>query len=154
MITTEINYPEGLPTPLREGRDNNHVSPLNRTKMASGRSRQRRGFTSVPTIATVTWMFRNDSYAALFELWFKETLKDGAEWFNCPLNTPIGSMDYVCRFTDIYQGPTPFAVGRWRISAELEIYERPTLPAEDINYPDELIYADRFDFTMNRDWPK
>lgn len=154
MITTSINYPAGLSVPLREGYDIKHVSPLQRTQMASGRSRQRRGFTSVPSMVRVAWLFPNDAHAGLFELWFKETLKDGAEWFNGPLKTPMGMKDYVCRFTDVYAGPTLVGVGLWRFTAELEIYERPTLPAEDINYPDELIYADMFDRTMNQYWPK
>lgn len=154
MITTSINYPAGLTLPLREGYDINHVSPLQRTDLQSGRARQRRKFTSVPSIVSLTWFFDKNAHCLLFELWFKESLNDGAQWFNCPLQTPMGIKPYVCRFTTMYKGPTLVAASMWRISAELEIYERPTLPAEDINYPEELIYADMFDRTMNQYWPK
>ena len=52
-----IAYPEDLPEPQRDGYGFQAVSPLARSEFQSGRTRQRRRFTSVPTVATVTWLF-------------------------------------------------------------------------------------------------
>jgi len=153
MIQTDINYPDGLPHPLREGHTTNHVQPFLRTSMESGRARQRRRFTSVPSIGNYNFLF-NDAQAASFEVWFKVTLKDGAEWFNIPRRTPLGQSMLVCRFTRMYTGPNLAGRDRWMISAELEAWERPLLPDEWALMPDFVAQADIFDYAMNREWPK
>lgn len=132
-----------------------HVSPLLRSKMQSGRSVQRRAFTSVPTEVKVAWLL-TDNQALAFESWYKDVLLDGAEWFNCKLKTPLGFEEYVCRFVDIYEGPKLMAVSHWRFSAELEIFERPLMPPGwgDPEAVDYLIGASLFDFAMNREWPE
>jgi hypothetical protein len=87
--TTRINYPNDyLPIPLQEGFGLKPVSPLLRTELTSGRARQRRLYTSTPTQATVAWLF-TDPEAQLFEAWFRDTIKDGADWFNMPLRSPL-----------------------------------------------------------------
>jgi len=152
-MQTDINYPEGLPAPLREGHTTQHVKPFSRTAMASGRSRQRRTFTSVPSIGNYLWLM-DDGKAALFEVWFKETLKDGAEWFNIQRKTPLGRVVLVCRFVDMYQGPDLVGVSKWQFRAQLEAWERPLLPSEWLLLPDYLTNADIFDIAMNKKWPK
>lgn len=119
-------YPASLPVPLREGYALQHVSPMVRTKMQSGRSRPRRGYTSVPTEVPVSWLCSNDQ-AQVFESWFQYGLFDGTDWFKCPLKTPLGLGQYVARFTDIYKGPELVGVDHWRFTARLEIRERQTL---------------------------
>lgn len=154
MITTDIDYPEGLPWPVRDGYDINHVQPFRRTGMQSGRARQRRTFTSVPSQVSVSWIFNGDTQVAAFELWFQQTIGDGADWFNCPLKTPIGEKQYVCRFVDMYRGPTLVGLCAWRITAMLEVWERPLLPPDWALLPDYVIHADIFDLAMNREWPE
>lgn len=129
MIETDINYPAGLPNPLREGHTASRVSPFARSPMVSGRARQRRMFTSVPSIDTYNWIF-TDEQAAIFESWFAFDISDGTEWFNIRRRTPLGMSTLVCRFVDMYRGPNLFGIGRWRISAELEAYERPLMTPE------------------------
>lgn len=154
MIQSDIDFPSGLPCPLRDGYDINHVQPFRRTDLASGRSRQRRIYTSVPTDVSVSWIF-NDGQAAAFEAWFRDAISDGTDWFNCNLKTPIGSMaPYVCRFRQMYSGPQLVGKSLWRISAELEIYERPLMPPGWGLAPEYLIHADLFDIAMNREWPE
>ena len=123
-----IEYPrEYLPLPLREGYAFQAVSPMQRTEMQSGRARQRRRFTSVPTMASVAWIF-DDVQAQLFEAWFEDALKSGSEWFDCPLKTPEGGIqNYAARFTDIYQGPALVGKSHWKFTAELELRDRPIL---------------------------
>lgn len=149
---TEINYPEGLPHPLVEGHTTQHVQPFRRTTMASGRAVQRRIYTSVPSMGNYS-LILNDSQAAAFEVWFKVTLLDGAEWFNMPRRTPLGQSMLVCRFTGIYSGPNIHARNRWLFTFELESWERPVMPDEWALLPDYLIYAGIFDLAMNREWP-
>lgn len=154
MIQTNISYPEGLPYPNREGYELNHVSPFRRTSMQSGRAIQRRVFTSVPTMVGVSWVFTGDGPVAAFEAWFRDQVKDGTEWFNCPLKTPIGTQDYVCRFVSMYQGPRLVGLCSWMITAELEIFERPLLPEGWGEFPEFMIDADIIDIAMNNRWPR
>ena len=89
-ISTSINYPhDALPVPLQEGYGLRPISPIARTQMTSGRARQRRRYTSTPTVATVDWLL-TDSEAQAFEAWYRDAITDGAAWFNMNLRTPGG----------------------------------------------------------------
>ena len=127
-ISTDINYPaEYLPCPLKENFGLKPTSPLKSSTMVTGRRRQRRAYTSVPSQTSVAWIF-TDGQAQLFEAWVRDITMDGANWFNMPLLTPLGQQDYVCRFTDdFYEGPTPEGGKYWRYTATLELWERPIL---------------------------
>ena len=153
---SEIFYPhEYLPLPLQEGYGFKPVSPLLRTEMTSGRARQRRNFTATPTIATVNWTFTKDGLAQLFESWFRDALADGANWFMMRLQTPLGCEQfYKCRFVDIYEGPTLISPKYWRYSAQLELWERPTLAPGWGEYPDYVVNSDIIDIALNREWPE
>lgn len=153
MITTDIDFPAGLPCALKNGYGLDHVSPLARTDMESGRARQRRRFTSVPSTASVSWYF-NDPQAAAFEAWFRDSINDGADWFNCNLKSPVGEKPYACRFTDMYKGPEVIGARHWKITATLEIWERPIMPAPWGQFPDFIIHMSIFDQAMNREWPE
>jgi len=149
---TTINYPSQLPMPIQDGYSIQHVSPLLRTQMQSGRARQRRIFTSVPSMVSVSFFFQSVGEAQLFEGFFQHTLKDGAEWFNMPLKTPMGSKNYECRFTDIY-GPIEPQNDYWRTSAQIEIRERETIGAW-AEFPDFITYQDIIDLAINREMPE
>ena len=148
----DIDYPTGLPLPLRSGYDINHVSPLMRSDLQSGRARQRRRYTSVPSMASVSWNM-NQQQAQLFEAWFRWELVDGSEWFNAELRTPLGLQSYECRFSDMYSGPQLVGVDRWVFQAMLEIRERQTLADGYELVPGIVLYADIFDRAMNQEWP-
>lgn len=153
MITTDIDYPAGLPAPLLGERSVSHVSPFMRTTMASGRARQRRTFTSVPSMQSVSFIM-SSVQATAFEAWFRDAIQDGAEWFNCRLKTPLGLNEYVCRFADIYQGPTPLGPTLWRIAATLEIFERPLMPPGWGQFPDLILGSNLIDLALNKYWPE
>lgn len=153
-----VRYPAALPMPQLSNQRTNHVSPLMRTQLASGRARQRRRFTSVPSIKSVSWKM-NQAQAQLFEVWFSAGreyggITDGADWFLCRLRTPMGIRDYQCRFTDIYSGPNELGFFLYEFSAQLELIERPLLPPGETQFPDEIIYGSLFDRTMNQHWPE
>lgn len=151
-MAATIDYPANLPPPLRSGYGINHVSPLQRTELATGRAIQRRRYTSVPSIASVSWLM-SQPQAQVFEGWFRWTLSDGAEWFNARLRTPLGLRDYECRFVGMYEGPDLIGVDRWKFSADLEIRERQTVDAILAAHPDIILGAAIIDIAINREWP-
>lgn len=147
-----ILYPASLPRGLHNGRTYKTVSPLKRSELASGRARQRRSFTSVPTMAQISWIF-DSAQAQAFEAWWRDQLLDGSQWFECPLETPLGYGDYTARFTDIYSGPNRLGPLLWSFSAELELRERPILPSDWGLIPDFVAEQAIFDIAMNDKWP-
>jgi len=147
-----IKYPDSLPRGRHEGSTQQTVSPLLRSELASGRARQRRKFTSVPAIRNINWIF-NSAQAQAFEAWWRDQLIDGSQWFECPLETPLGYQDYTARFTDIYSGPNRLGPLLWTISAELELRERPILPIDWGIIPDFVAEQAIFDIAMNDKWP-
>ena len=145
-------YPAELPPPELDGYRLQPVSPFVRTELASGRARQRRRFTSTPTMIPVSWLLSLIEFE-LFEAWFRHTITDGADWFTGPLKTSRGIRDdYEQRFADMYEarevGPM-----YWRVSARLELRDRHTASAAEAEFPLEIIYSSLFDKTMNRHWP-
>ena len=147
-----IYYPEGLPLGLQSGRSYQLEDPLQRTQLSSGRARQRRRFTSVPQVARISWLF-TDVQGRAFEAWWRDQLVDGTNWFECPLDTPLGYMLYTCRFTDVYSGPSRAGPNLWTYSAELELRERAVPPVGTGEFPDYILHADIFDVAENDYWP-
>ncbi|MFT7337637.1 MAG: hypothetical protein ACI92B_000959 [Marinobacter maritimus] len=150
-----VDYPAELPTPARAGYALQHTSPFMRTEMATGRARQRRTFTSVPSMVQLSWLLTNQQ-AQLFEAWFAHGITDGADWFNITLTTPIGKLaPYECRFTEMYDGPALAGRDHWRFNAQVEIRERPILPRDWYLYGKAFILgADIIDQALNREWPE
>ena len=151
------SFPSQLPRPLQSGYGLQHVSPFIRTEMQSGRARQRRTFTNVPSSVSVTWFFTSPSECALFEGWFRDAggAGDGANWFDIKIQTPLGDEDErLCSFAAMYQGPTLVAYNKWQVTATLKVRERPLI-AEDwaIIMPDYILLADILDYAINREWP-
>ena len=153
MISTAINYPVDLPAPLLSENSYALVSPNERTLMDSGRARQRKKFSSVPTMRSAAWIM-TDLQARAFELWYKVTLKEGTEWFNVNLRSPLGFTPLVCRVVGIYQGPRAFSHNLWRFTATLEVWERPLLPDEWVLLPTFIVNPEIFDLAMNREFPE
>ena len=147
-----INYPDTLPVGLHNGRTYQLESPLQRTSLSSGRARQRRRFTNVPEYASISWLF-NDAQGQAFEAWFRDAITDGAQWFECPLDTPLGFYRQTVRFTDIYTGPSRVGPDLWSYSAELEIRQRAVPPTGEGMFPDDIVYSEIFDLTINLEWP-
>lgn len=148
-----ISYPTSLPRGLHSGRTYSVVSPLLRSELANGRARQRRKFLSVPEYAEVSWLF-NDLQGTTFEAWFRDALVDGSEWFDCPLDHPLGYATYRARFASIYGGPERIGPALWRYTATLEIEERIALPDGAGLFPDYILDASIFDIAINSYWPQ
>lgn len=145
-------WPEQLPLPEQSGYAIQHVSPLQRTEMVSGRARQRRVYTSVPSMVAVQF-FCTELQAQVFELFFRYGITDGADWFMCTLKTPLGLMPYECRFNGIYEGPVLTSFNKWTFSGTLEIRERQTLNAWFAYAPKYVIDSSIIDVAVNQLWP-
>lgn len=153
MIFADVDFPD-FGCFLRAEYDINHVQPFARTGMVTGRARQRRTFTSVPSMVNAS-MIVSGSEAQFFEAWFKYDIDDGGKWFNATLKTPLGVRPYVCRFTEMYSGPTLTGRDRWRFDLKLEIRERPILDENWYRYGEEFIIdASIIDIALNREWPE
>ena len=145
-------WPTQLPLPEQSGYAIQHVSPLKRTEMVSGRARQRRVYTSVPSNVAVQW-FLTEQQAQLFEAFFRYAITDGADWFLLPLKTPMFTGNYECRFTGIYEGPVLIAYDKWTVSATIEIKERQTLNAGFAYVPQYIFDSSIIDVAVNQLWP-
>ena len=145
-------WPEQLPLPEQSGYAIQHVSPLQRTEMVSGRARQRRIYTSVPSMVAVQF-FCTEFQAQVFELFFRFGITDGADWFLLPLKTPMFTGNYECRFTGIYEGPVLIAYDKWTVSATIEIKEQQTLGASWVRTPKYIIDSSIIDVALNDLWP-
>lgn len=145
-------YPSQLPMPDLPGYQLQPVSPFRRVDLASGRARQRRLFTSVPTMVQMTITMTNPQFQ-LFEGWFRWVIADGGDWFMGWAKTSMGVQRYEMRFADMYQ-PAPVSTWEWQISATMEIRERQTISALDTQFPDEIVNSHLFDRTINESWPK
>lgn len=151
MATTP--YPATLPVPVRSDYGIDHVDPTARVRMQSGRTRQRRIFTSVPSLVTVKWRL-TEAEAKSFEGFYRHTLQDGTNWFDCPIDTPVGRWTTKARFTGMYAGPRLVGPSIWDISGVLETFERLTISHEMIDYPELLFGMPIIDFAVNRNWPR
>lgn len=146
-------YPAGLPAPLRESSGFESVNNIVRTEMESGRARQRQSFTSVPVFATLSWLFRNDPQAQLFDAWAAQVAR--AKWYTMQLRCPLGLITHDVRFTESVQGPQAVGPKFWRYTARVELRERPLLePGWAEILPDYILLADIFDRAVNFEWPE
>lgn len=153
-ITTDINYPSTFPKPQRDGHSYQHTSTFTRTDMDSGRARQRRRFSSVPTVATFKFIMTTAEFSA-FEAWFRDTLADGVKWFNMSAYTPIGAeTQVVCRFMEMYSDFSALGVTHWEFSVKLEFFERPLMPQGWGLFPDLVTRSGIIDIAMNEKWPE
>ena len=147
-----VAFPSQLPCPSPAGYQLRHVDPMVRTQLASGRARQRRRFTSVPTEIPVSWTFTQPQMQ-LFEVWYRYSIDDGVQWFSVRLQTPLGIKDYRARFTGIYRADL-LGADHWRVTAEIELYERQTLPKAWGEFPDYIVGSSIIDKAVNREWPE
>ncbi|MCK7461135.1 MAG: hypothetical protein MZU84_03260 [Sphingobacterium sp.] len=148
-----ITYPKWLPLPTIDGYKFSHVSPFIRTEMVTGRARQRRAYTSVPSFLSFSWNMKRTE-AGLFEVWFKETLGDGVEWFEFVMESPAGLKEYTCRFSAMYEGPELVGIDRFKISAVVEVKERPLIDKIWLDFPDFYLGGSVIDLALNREWPE
>ncbi len=145
-------YPASLPPPLKSDRAFQLVDPLVSTTSDNGQTRWDRRFTSTPASTPVSWIF-TDAEAQAFMAWFRDQLRDGAEWFEMPIKSPVGREVEKCHFVSVYTGPVRLGFKYWRISANLVLRRMPMPPIGEGEFPDEIANSEILDLTINREWP-
>jgi hypothetical protein len=125
-----LTMPDGIPLPSRDGYGFKPTSPIVRTTFVSGRARNRRRYRSVPTEVSVTWLC-NAEQARLLEGWCKWGI-GWADWFLCPIKSPLGLMQTQAQFTDIYEGPMLVGINLWRYTAVLSLFEMPVISEAEL----------------------
>ncbi|WP_414430856.1 hypothetical protein ACMG4M_05350 [Alcanivorax sp. IL3] len=156
-MATDIDFPADLPCGQREGYSLELVQPFARTQMAGGRAKQRQTFDNVPELATVSWIFTPQE-AMFFEAWFRYKIRNGTDWFNVDLRTPLdgrsnpGVSSYECRFTEVYSKAMEGAHD-WRFTGSLELLERQTLAESWLEFPEFVLQAEIIDLAANVEWP-
>lgn len=149
-----IRYPPGMPLPLRDGYGIQHTDNVTRTQLGSGRQRKEIMMRNTPSIISVQFLL-TEAEAQVFEGFYWQTLHSGTLKFDCPIQTPLGIREYEnLEFHELYDGWNLYGVNYFRFSAMLEIAKRPVVSAEDMLYPEEILYSDLFDYTMNKHLPK
>lgn len=154
-----INYPDGLPIPLRADYGLQHTDNVQRTQLGNGRWRKEILHGPGPTTVTARFRMR-PGQTQVFEGFYWHTLKSGVLKFNMRLLSPLGLQVYEdVEFAELYNGPTPLPNSRggddriWEFSAQLLINKAPIISEEAANFPKEVLYSSVFDRNMNRDWP-
>lgn len=99
---------------------------LIRTEMENGPAKVRRRFVSVPTDVNVSWKFSREELAT-FEGFFRNTIYDGAAWFQMKLVNGAGETLCTARFKEPYQAEALSRENAWRITATLEVMNLPTI---------------------------
>lgn len=144
-----IEYPKGLPLAQRDGYAFTPTNNIARTEMQSGRARQRVEFEATPDRLNLKWFFGNQE-AVIFDAWLKTV---GASYFQMTIVTPLGFDNLLMRFIEKPVGGELRGRYAWQYSAIVEIDERPTIDGEWLLLPDFVLFADIFDYSMNREWP-
>lgn len=148
-----IKYPQQLPRPLQDGYKLNTENPKMETQLESGRFRERRKFTYVPTTIRARWNM-DEAQMAFFESWFARTLVDGTLWFEATLQTPLGIKEYECKIKGMYDGPELVQFNRFEISATLMLRNRPLIARGWENFPEFWFNKNIIDLAINREWPE
>lgn len=145
-------YPASLPPPLKGDRAFQLVDPLVSTASDNGQTRWDRRFTVTPASTPVSWIF-TDIQAAAFTAWYADSLRDGAEWFEMPIRSPIGREVEQCHFVSAYSGPERLGYDRWRVTASLVLRQMPRFPPGWGEFPEFILEASTIDVALNDKWP-
>lgn len=145
-------YPASLPPPLKGDRAFQLVDSLVSTASDNGQTRWDRRFTVTPASTPVSWIF-TDLECSAFIAWYADTLRDGAEWFEMPIRSPVGREVEQCHFVQAYSGPERHGYDRWRISASLVLRRMPRYPPGWGEFPEFILEACIIDRALNDEWP-
>lgn len=135
-MSVDLDWPEeklGLPTIADYG-----IEPQEgvlRTDMATGAARQRRRFTTTPTLFPGVLLLTRYQLA-IFEGWYYNDAAEGAVWFNITLLSGLGLVTHEARFKGQYKS-TPWNgdagnanAELWRVEVTFEVRNRPVLDAD------------------------
>lgn len=122
-MTTPL-FPEALPNVIMGDYSYKQANNLIRTEMESGPAKVRRRFVSVPTDVNVSWKFSR-AELAIFENFFRNTIYDGATWFQIKLVNGAGETLCTARFKEAYDASTDAKEHSWVVRGKLEVFGLP-----------------------------
>lgn len=109
------------------------VAPaVRRITMESGRSRQRKLFTTTDRAASVRWKL-TDSQFALFQGVLEHKLNQGADWFLITLPTGDGLREVTARIQKGNWTAQQAPVLNWDVSANLDIQAASPLSSSEVD---------------------
>ena len=97
-----INWPSVLPVPSLKRYSGRIGEAVARTNMEQGAARQRQRFLSSPSKSDLRWIMNQEQFA-LFQYWYVNQAKEGAEWVNIDLKVGIGYISHETRFLEPYK---------------------------------------------------
>ncbi|NIF80134.1 hypothetical protein F3J20_22530 [Paraburkholderia sp. Cy-641] len=126
-------WPATLPAATANSYGITPGTPYAATDMDSGRSRQRRRFTRVPSTVDVVWAMSRDQYA-VFEAFLEYDIGLGTDWFQIELLNGVGVSTVVAQF----HGDPPFkhsildgSPGWHQVTATLKTRRLPVMTADE-----------------------
>lgn len=148
---TDLNFPEGLPYPQREGYEFEATENIVSTPTDAGRPIQRVDFLDPSSICKANWLL-TETQGRLLRAWCDQVAK--AQWFNLPMLSDMGFDIEEVRLRKRLMGPVLVGQYLWRYTAEIEVKKTPMMEdgwAEIL--PDWILEADIIDRAMNEYWP-
>lgn len=116
-----IEFPNSLPNANETFRPKiSHGA--GRSKMESGKVRQRRKQTVGRYQCRIEWEFNAEQYL-IFQSFVHYTLNLGAEWFNAIIMTATSAKAHKIRLIDGDYDPSSFDGNNWRVKANVDVQE-------------------------------
>ena len=124
-----VAYPAILPRPQRPG----YAQAVGGASIGTARERTSARCRPIGlasrTAATLTWIFTPDQFA-FFAGWWRHDIEQGTQVASLPLPNGHSDAPQQVRFLGPYAAED--LVGRWRVSATVELTAPPRLSADDI----------------------
>lgn len=92
-----LAYPLGLRTIIRQSKSRTQPAAFSAAEPRRGAAYFQATGSDTPVFWDCTFRFTRDE-AVQFRLWFNVTLQRGALWFEMPIKTEFGLIDYLCHF--------------------------------------------------------
>lgn len=115
-------WPTNFPDPLTSGYSIQPQQAFIRTDMDQGPARQRRRFTTTPTVYSVKWIMSEQQFG-IFESWFRDEVDDGAAWFTINLRGGTGIQAVEARFMQPWTSTR--VAPMYEVDGQLEVRNRP-----------------------------
>ncbi|MEN9923916.1 MAG: hypothetical protein RL268_42 [Pseudomonadota bacterium] len=146
-------WPSFLPAPEVDGYSIQPQAAFVRTDMDQGPARQRRRFTTAPTLYPVKWILTEEQME-LLEAWYDGAVDAGAAWFLVTLRNGRGLQQVEARFIQPWQAGL-LSGWHYEVSATLEVRNRPLALAGGallIESGQSLLLTEAGD-TLRQEWP-
>jgi hypothetical protein len=139
-----MDFPAGLPAPLRAGYGYTPVARIQRPEFDAGNFRPRRISADAPHIVGVSWRLTLAQFAT-FEDWFINDIANGADEFNISLANGLGMNTVAARFEGAYTVDARSGL-HWDVSASLRVYAMPVMAANYLeaassHNPNDIVYG-------------